>query len=190
MLWRSTSTQGRSLNFYKRADEEGGEILKVEIQFLKGGRNSVKTESPLGFHISCSFGWFSAHSYFEAFVERVRETSRDTELHLFPMHFILHNSLRCLVVSSLNCPFFFFSFGPNKRAVEEAHRLLPVTIKDWVETGQGEDVRVVLPALAFPPRARKIIQAIKSSKIICGHCHFSVWTSHWLNTSISIALVP
>lgn len=31
-------------------------MLKVEIQFLQRGRNSVKTLSPLGFHISCSFG--------------------------------------------------------------------------------------------------------------------------------------
>lgn len=43
MLVRSTSSQGGSLNFYKREGEEGGEILKVEIQFLKRSKNSVNT---------------------------------------------------------------------------------------------------------------------------------------------------
>lgn len=163
-------------------------MLKVEIQFLQRGRNSVRALSPLGFHISCSFEWFSAHRYFEPFVERVRETSRDTELRLFLRHFILHNSLRCPVVSSLNCPFFYLD--PTKGSGGSTACLLPVAIRDWVETGQGEGVRMVLPALAFPPRTCKIIRAIKSSKSTCGDCHLSVWTSHWLSTSISIAMAP
>lgn len=57
MLLRSTSTKGRSLNFYKREDEEGGEMLKVEIPFLKRGRNSVKTVSLLlGFTFPAHLG--------------------------------------------------------------------------------------------------------------------------------------
>lgn len=57
MLLRSTSTKGRSLNFYKREDEEGGEMPKVEIQFLKRGRNSVKSVSRLlGFTFPAHLG--------------------------------------------------------------------------------------------------------------------------------------
>lgn len=162
MLIRSTSTQDRSLNFCKREDEEGGEILKVEIQLLKRSRNSVKTMRLfLGFTFPAHLG-DPLHSYFEPFVERVRETSRDTELHFFLMRFILHNSLRCLVISSLNCPFF-----------------LDPTKGQWRNHSLGRDRargRCVhgTASLGISSMNCKIIQAIKSSKIICSDCHFSV----------------
>lgn len=79
----------------------------MEIKFLNRGRNSVKT---LKFHTPDSI-----HSYFEPFVKR--EKSAEKQLQFFLLHFLLHNSLRWLGVSSTYLVLFF---GPNKRAVGEA----------------------------------------------------------------------
>jgi len=164
-------------------------MLKVKIQFLQRGRNSVKPMSLLlGFTFPAHLG-DSLHKV--TLNPLLREWGKPAETQSCTSSWYISS---CIIASDawwsphLTVPFFIWT--QQKGSGGSTACLLPVAIKDWVETGQGEDVRMVLPALAFPPRTCKIIQAIKSSKIICGDCHFSVWTSHWLNTSISIAMVP
>lgn len=100
---RSTSTQGRSLAFYKREDER---------RVTRSGNSGLTQRQEFSENSEVPHAWLYTHSYFEPFVER--EKPAEKELPLFRLHFLLYNRLRWLGVSStFSDPF----FGPNKRAV-------------------------------------------------------------------------